>query len=492
MKQQKKKPKSRDEIAREKIKRSRIAIYGAPITNSTGNGKLILAMAKAFRSAGHTVFTIGLEYNGVQTFVDDIPVLPGFHCERCGNSDKGSPSRVKKMADYINGLNVDYFICVGDPYHFQQMGVGNLNFPEMPGRKAIMYATIDSEGMFCNDNLLDEGKGDYLSVCDKVVSTAVFAQKMFKEWRDLETPLIHEAIDLKMYQPITKEAKVELRKKYRFKEDDFVIYYGGRNLMRKRAHTLLDAAAQLICETDKTYLYLNIPTYGKGKYPDSLNPADFVRRVLKKKYGRDLLEEGRIIFVERGGLGSNQIGEKENAELYQIADVYATTTGGEGFGLMPVESMACGVPVIVPNNSTGPETIGLIGETVKPQDGIGFQFAKGGLLTDCPIEQWVDNGLKQHLTTVENTHSALKYLHADQVLRDSMGKQGREYAEKMFGFELFGKKWNKIIANTLKKIPKKVEEFKTLKVGDEKDGNEQVPSEVADPDKRDGDKETTK
>lgn len=468
-----KKP-TRDQVAREKFKQKhakKIIIYGAPANKTTGNGKLIYFMAKVFQSAGHQVYTIGLEYNGPQIQFDGIPILPSHFCEICGHAHKGSIENVKKIATWINLLQPNFFICVGDPIQMQQFGIGNLGFEHMKHTFSMMYATIDSSGLFCNELLTKSGQRDYFDICDKVISTSIFTQEQFKKWLELDTNLIHETINMNNYLPVTKEKKEELRKKYRFKKDDFIIYSGGRNIMRKRHHDLIDACAKLICETKDTYLYLNIPK--DEAYPDVLNPLDFVKRVLKNKYGRDLVEEGRIVFVGRGNLGSTKITETQNAELYQISDVYATTTAGEGFGLMPVESMACGVPVIVPDNSTGKETVGFHGvQNVAPPES-GFLFGKGGLITCTPIKTWVDYGLEQHLTTPKNTYKALKFLYKDPELRENLGKQGRDYVLKMFNFDLFKRKWLEVIRTTnVKKTVEEEQKFKTLeiKTEEEKDG----------------------
>ena len=158
-----KKPDIRKERRLEEL-RKKILIYGAPCNRSTGNGKLIYHMAKAFKSAGHIVWTIGLEYNRAQINFDGIPILPSFHCEKCGNANKGSDENVQKLADYINIFLPDFFICVGDPYQMQQFGIGNLSFEKI-NTKAIMYATYDSNGIFANEILKEEGLKDYLDIC---------------------------------------------------------------------------------------------------------------------------------------------------------------------------------------------------------------------------------------------------------------------------------------------------------------------------------------
>jgi len=447
-----------------------IVIYGDTCDRTSGNAKLVYFMAKAFQKEGHKVFTIGMDYNGPQVYYDNITILPGFHCETCGNSTKGSIERVNKIAQWLRWLpGAEYFICVGDPVKMQDFGMGNLTL-EKSDVKAIMYATLDSEGMFTNERLKHNKKRDFLEICDRVISTSEFTKGQFKEWMDLDTTMIHETINQGVYFPVSKKTKDELRKEFRFKNDDFIMYYSGRNNMRKRVFDLIEACTKFICETNDTYLYLNIPPISRFEngdpiYPDSLNPVDFIKRVMKKHYGRDLLDEKRIIFVERAELGSTAIDEEVNAKFYQLSDVYVTTTAGEGFGLCPVESMACGVPVIVPDNSTGRETVGY-GPEGNENPECGYKFADSGLLTNCPITIWQDHGLRQSLTTPNNTYEAIKHLHKDPELRKTLGTNGRNYVEKMFGFKLFEEKWAEVIKTTEKKKPES--EFKKLDLSGEK------------------------
>jgi glycosyltransferase involved in cell wall biosynthesis len=61
-----------------------------------------------------------------------------------------------------------------------------------------------------------------------------------------------------------------------------------------------------------------------------------------------------------------RITEAEKLRLYNLADLYVFTSLYEGFGLSPLEAMACGTPVICSNRSSLPEVVGEGGILVDP------------------------------------------------------------------------------------------------------------------------------
>jgi glycosyltransferase involved in cell wall biosynthesis len=65
------------------------------------------------------------------------------------------------------------------------------------------------------------------------------------------------------------------------------------------------------------------------------------------------------------------IGFVEDADLphlYRLASVFAFPSIYEGFGLPPLEAMACGIPVVTSNASSLPEVVGEAGLQVDPLD----------------------------------------------------------------------------------------------------------------------------
>lgn len=78
-------------------------------------------------------------------------------------------------------------------------------------------------------------------------------------------------------------------------------------------------------------------------------------------------------LVEQLGLGEDVlfpgfIPQDELPLWYSAADLFVYPSLYEGFGLPPLEAMACGVPVIVSNSSSLPEVVGEAGILVDPYD----------------------------------------------------------------------------------------------------------------------------
>jgi glycosyltransferase involved in cell wall biosynthesis len=67
---------------------------------------------------------------------------------------------------------------------------------------------------------------------------------------------------------------------------------------------------------------------------------------------------------------------------YNAAALFVYPSQYEGFGLPPLEAMACGVPVVTSNTSSLPEVIGGAGVTVDPDDVEALAGAMAGVLRD--------------------------------------------------------------------------------------------------------------
>jgi len=87
---------------------------------------------------------------------------------------------------------------------------------------------------------------------------------------------------------------------------------------------------------------------------------------------------------------------EEKALWYAAATAFVYPSIYEGFGLPPLEAMACGAPVIVSNAASLPEVAGDAGLSVGPNDVSGWSHAMRRLWSDAALrDELRERGLKQ-------------------------------------------------------------------------------------------------
>jgi alpha-1,3-rhamnosyl/mannosyltransferase len=90
---------------------------------------------------------------------------------------------------------------------------------------------------------------------------------------------------------------------------------------------------------------------------------------------RELVQGGDVRLL-------GYVPQAELPALYSGARLFVYPSLYEGFGLPPLEAMACGTPVIVSNRSSLPEVVGDAGEAVDPLDGDELLARLQALLED--------------------------------------------------------------------------------------------------------------
>jgi glycosyltransferase involved in cell wall biosynthesis len=94
----------------------------------------------------------------------------------------------------------------------------------------------------------------------------------------------------------------------------------------------------------------------------------------------ELKLENKVRFLGR-------VSDLELITLYSLADVFAFPSFSEGFGIPPLEAMACGAPVITSNTSSLPEVVGDAALLADPHDVKGLGHAITRLLEDEQLRE---------------------------------------------------------------------------------------------------------
>jgi glycosyltransferase involved in cell wall biosynthesis len=143
------------------------------------------------------------------------------------------------------------------------------------------------------------------------------------------------------------------------------LLYLGTLEPRKNVTTLLRAFKPLADEPEFADVSLLIGG-SKGWYYDE---------VFATAQQLGLLRDSRVKFLGR-------VPDEELPLWYNVATVFTFPSVYEGFGLPPLEAMACGAPAITSNTSSLPEVVGDAGVLVAPDDTNAWTSAMRMLLSD--------------------------------------------------------------------------------------------------------------
>lgn len=226
-------------------------------------------------------------------------------------------------------------------YHVPQNGVGLPEEKDCPFiitlHDVIPYKMPETVG----DNYLrifNEEMPKIVSRCDGIITVSNFSRDDIAEAFNFPKEKIYvtylAAEDI--YRPLDKIECSQLIKSCYSIEGDYILYIGGFS-PRKNIVGLIEAFSKLK-EVYKKDLKLVIA----GKQGKSYS--------IYKQRTEDLNISNSVIFP-------GFIPLEHLPQLYNAAKLFVYPSFYEGFGLPPIEAMACGVPVIASNVTSVPEVI---------------------------------------------------------------------------------------------------------------------------------------
>ncbi len=184
---------------------------------------------------------------------------------------------------------------------------------------------------------------------------------------DSRISVIYNGVDHNIFKPYNTKL---LDKPY--------ILYVGSERPRKNLGRLFEAFAGLKKEFSEIIL-VKVGTPGRSK-----------------KYRNDTLRKLDSLRITQDVVFVDYVSELDLAYYYSSALLLVYPSLYEGFGLPPLEAMACGCPVVTSSTSSLPEVVGEAGIMVDPYDTDGLAQAIKQVLTDDKLrDDMVRKGLEQ-------------------------------------------------------------------------------------------------
>lgn len=147
----------------------------------------------------------------------------------------------------------------------------------------------------------------------------------------------------------TSEEILAFKRKYHLDENKKIILYVGNLKPHKNLNILLEAYARL------------------------KDQSDFLLILAGKSFDRNQIRESEEkLGINHGILTTGPVDNETLVSLYNAADIFVMPSLYEGFGIPPLEAMACGTPVICSDTSSLPEVVGDAAILFDPLDADGL------------------------------------------------------------------------------------------------------------------------
>jgi len=210
-----------------------------------------------------------------------------------------------------------------------------------------------------------------LKKADRIITISQFSKNEIIKYLKYPEDKIHivpDGVDRSFY---FKNPNKNVLSKLNLSNDKKIVLYVGSEEPRQNVDKLIKAFAKLKKKEPEVKL-LKIGT-----------PNLYGMREKLLKLINDLNLQGDVIFT-------GFIPEEDLPKWYNAADLLVYPCAYAGFGLPPLEAMACGTPVITSNTTSLPEVVGDAGIMVNPNN--------INELADKMHEVLTNNGLREDMT----------------------------------------------------------------------------------------------
>jgi len=238
------------------------------------------------------------------------------------------------------------------------------------------------------------------------------------------------AVDTNVFKPLDEQEILSFREQFFVKNDNkdkIIFFWNNRNARRKQSGTLIWWFKEFLDKVGKDKAALIMHTDVKDPHGQEL---EHIIRELG-------LVDGEIMFSEK------KLPQEALAQIYGSIDCTINISDAEGFGLSTLESLSCGVPIVV--NMTG----GLQEQVTDGEEwfGIGIDPKAKAVIGSQEIPYIYED----RITKEDFIDALTKIYEMSHEERKELGAKGRQHVLKNYGFEEYQDGWVKIIDDTIEK-----------------------------------------
>ena len=388
--------------------KEKVLIFSDSPNICTGFGCQANLLMRGFADAGYDVYVIGIAFHGESIKLRDNITLLSMGEERFGDDI---------LEFYLNKLQPAFLISLLDLYMDDYILKIDL---AKYGTKWIKWFPLDSVDMI-------ESWIHTINLYPNCVTFSEISNRLVKEYCLRDVPNIPHMVDTDIFKPLTPEEKSAFRiRSIALKPEDFVLGAVGRNQIRKMHPQMMTGFARFAANKANAKLVLHCG------YRNSMHqgwPAQ----------GWNLEEIARQLNIPRDKLvwstehdtwfAKFMMTPEKMKILYNTMDLH-WLSANEGFGIPAIEAMACGVPNIIADFTTGKE------------------LTKNGTIGKLyPIIStwWQPVGVRWGMDDPNAVADALQYFYDNPDELKKHSKEARAYAEEKYSYKVVMPQWLKLL-----------------------------------------------
>lgn len=307
--------------------------------------------------------------NSYTVFIPEGETLPinlenNFSTKQSSNNDNNNFWERISLPNILKETGIDI-------YHVPQNGVGIPTEKTCPFVMTLHDIIPYKMPETCSERYLkifNELMPSLVKLCDGIITVSNYSKDDISSAFNYpkEKIFVTHLASEEMYKPIDKWLSKNLIKKFYGINDDYILYVGGFS-PRKNIIGLIQAFSKLLTTYNPDIKLVIAGSKG-------LSYSKYYDECIRLKVEKNVIFPG---FIETHHL----------PYLYNASELFIYPSFYEGFGLPPLEAMACGIPVICSNVTSIPEVVGDAAYLINPSNVDDLYNAMLEVLTNKPLRE---------------------------------------------------------------------------------------------------------